>query len=116
MKTNLNKTNLILIWKKRDKILEGIMHSVFKREDVELIANERLSVCKSNKCGHYDPEGTSPAAVVKGAPSCASCGCKLQWKTRALSDECPLGYWGAVLSQTEESVLKEKLGIDEDEH
>jgi hypothetical protein len=119
---NLNKIfnkNLILIWKKKDKILEGIMNSVFKREHVELIASSRLALCQSNTCNHYDPKGVSPAAVVKGVPSCASCGCKIQWKIRALSDSCPLRFWGSVLSHTEESVLKEKLGIiddDEDAH
>lgn len=104
-------TNLIQLWKKKGKILEGIRNAIFKREDVESIAEERLRICRSNKCGYHDAEGRSEAAVVKGAESCASCGCKLSWKSRALSDECPEGYWKRVLTETEEAVLKEKLGM-----
>lgn len=106
--------SLIEIWKKKGKILEGITNSIFKREDVEHIAQERLKICRSNKCGYHDPHGTSEAAVVKGAESCGSCGCKLSWKTRALSDACPEDYWEAVLTETEEAVLKEKLEIPDE--
>lgn len=107
--------NLIMLWKKKGKIFEGIRNSVFKREDVESVADERLRICRSNECGCYDGEGRSEAAVVKGAESCGSCGCKLSWKSRALSDECPEGYWERVLTETEEAVLKDKLGMGEEE-
>jgi hypothetical protein len=107
--------NLIELWKKKDKIFEGIMHSVFKREDVEAIAEKRLAICRSNTCGYHDPEGQSANAVLKGAESCASCGCKLAWKTRALSDGCPIGLWQPVLTDIEDAALKEKLGITEEE-
>lgn len=106
--------SLIEIWKKRGKIFEGIRNAIFQREDVEVIASERISICRSNVCGYHDPEGRSPAAVVRGAESCGSCGCKLSWKTRALSDACPEGFWEAVLTEAEEAVLKEGLGIEEE--
>jgi hypothetical protein len=106
--------NLIELWKKKGKIFEGIRNAVFKREDVESIAEERLKICRSNKCGYYDPLGRSEAAVIKGAESCGSCGCKLSWKSRALSDSCPEGYWERVLTETEEGALKEKLGMNDD--
>jgi hypothetical protein len=109
------KINLIELWKKKGKIFEGITHSIFRREDVEAIAEQRLAICRENTCGFHDPEGKSPNAVLKGAESCASCGCKLAWKTRALSDECPVALWRAVLTDVEEAVLKEKLGMGEDE-
>lgn len=112
----MNKgTNLIELWKKKGQIWEGIKNSVFKREDAEAIADNRLAICRSNACGYHDPEGSSPAAIMKGAESCASCGCKLSWKTRALSDSCPEGSWKAVLTQTEEALMREKLGIGEEE-
>lgn len=107
--------SLIELWKKRGKIFEGISNSIFKREDVESVAEGRLEICRSNKCGYYDPEGKSEAAVMKGVESCGSCGCKLNWKSRALSDECPEGYWERVLTETEEAVLKEKLGMEDEE-
>jgi hypothetical protein len=107
--------NLIQLWKKKGKILEGIRNAVFKREDVENIAKERLEICRSNKCGFYDPLGRSEAAVIKGVESCGSCGCKLSWKSRSLSDACPEGYWERVLTETEEGILKEKLGMGEED-
>jgi hypothetical protein len=100
------KENIIKIWKNKGHIYEGIRNSIFKKEDVEDIANERLLICRSNLCGFYDPLGTSEAAVVKGAESCGNCGCKLSYKTRALSSECPIGLWSSVLTETEESHLK----------
>ena len=106
--------SLIEFWKKKDRIFEGIRNSIFKREDVEAIAEKRLQICRSNACGQHDPNGQSPAAVVKGVESCASCGCKLAWKTRALSDGCPISFWTPVLTDTEEAVLKEKLGITDE--
>lgn len=109
------KISLIELWKKKDKIFEGISHSIFKRDDIEAVAQERLQICRSNECGYHDPKGTSPAAVLKGAESCASCGCKLAWKTRALSDECPVGQWKALLNDIEESMLKNSLGMEEDD-
>ena len=111
----MSSKSIIEIWKKRNQILEGIRHSVFKREDVEAIAQQRLNICRSNTCGYHDPSGESPAAVIKGVESCASCGCKLAWKTRALSDGCPIDLWKPVLSDTEEAMLKERLGITDPE-
>jgi hypothetical protein len=108
------KINLIEFWKKKDKILDGITHSIFKRQDIEQLAQKRLAMCRSNTCQQYDPQGQSPNAVLKGAESCGACGCKLAWKTRALSDGCPLGFWLPVLTDVEESLLKEKLGITDE--
>ena len=108
----MKKKNAIEIWKNRNKILEGIRNSAFKRDDVEQIANERLAICRSNDCGFHDPNGISEAAVVKGQESCSSCVCKLTWKTRSLSSSCPVNSWGAILSDSEEAALNTKLGID----
>lgn len=108
------RNNLIQLWKKRGKIFEGIRNAVFKREDIEAIAEKRLRICRSNRCGCYDPDGSSEAAVMKGTESCGSCGCKLSWKTRALSDGCPEGYWESVLTEIEEDALKENLDLQND--
>jgi hypothetical protein len=111
---SLKKKNAIEIWKNRNKILEGLRNSVFKRDDVELIANERIAICRSNECGFHDPNGISEAAVAKGKESCGSCGCKLSWKTRSLSSNCPINSWEAILSETEEAALNNNLGIEPD--
>ena len=109
-----NRISIIELWKKKDRIFEGIQNSIFKRRDVEAIAEKRLQTCRLNACGHHDPNGQSTAAVMKGVESCASCGCKLAWKTRALSDGCPQGLWTPVLTDTEEILLREKLGLTDD--
>ena len=107
--------NIFYIWKQRGKILEGVTNSIFKREDVEEIATERLIICRSGICGFHDPNGTSEAAYIKGVESCGHCGCKLSWKCRALSDKCPTGHWEAVMTGSEEEALKQKLGITDEQ-
>jgi len=54
--------------------------------------------------------------MVPGTQPCCNeklggCGCSLSLKIRALSSECPKGYWKAELTQEEEDQLKEKLGL-----
>jgi hypothetical protein len=87
------------IWKNRKQILEGITNALLRDEYVEAVSRVRLEVCdacpsKGNKC------------VVKGtAPCCNECGCSLGFKTRALSTECPLGKWKALMTEEEEEKL-----------
>jgi hypothetical protein len=106
------KNNVIKIWKTKGQILEGLTNSIFKKEDVEEIAQERMNVCRS--CSLYDGKGTG--CMVGGTAPCCNkdkggCGCSLSLKTRALSSDCPLGKWKAELTQEEEDQLNQKLGI-----
>lgn len=106
------KGNLIRIWKSKDQIVEGITNSIFKREDVEEIADQRMSVCKS--CTLYDDKGTG--CMVPGTNPCCNqdmggCGCSLKFKTRSLSSSCPLDKWKAELTQEEEDLINRKLGL-----
>lgn len=107
--------NLFQIWKSKGKILEGIANYVFKKDDVEVIAAERQNICRSNICGYDDPFGISEKAVVKGVDSCGACGCVKKLKIRTLSSACGLNMigkeplWNAVLTESEEQKLKEKL-------
>jgi hypothetical protein len=103
--------NLIKLWKARNQIMEGITNSIFTRADVEQIAAERQVICTA--CEHLDTTGES--CIVHGSqPCCGKCGCKLAWKTRSLSSECPLEgadkRWEAVMNITEEQLLKNQLG------
>lgn len=113
----ISKKDVIKIWKDKGQIFEAIKNSVFKKEDVEKIAEERLAICRTNKCGLYDPEGKSEKAYFPGQESCGGCGCKLSWLTRALSKDCTLAelgqepLWEAVLTLEEEDKLKEKIGL-----
>lgn len=92
-------------------IIEGIKNNIFKKEDIELIANERLSICFD--CPHIDLTGDK-CLVPLTQPCCSKCGCKLSWKSRALSEQCgddDNPRWKAVMSEDEENELKEKLNI-----
>lgn len=106
------KNNIIQLWKSKGQILEGITNSIFKREDVEQIAQYRMQIC--NKCDLLDVQGEG--CMIPGTQPCCNekkggCGCSLSLKTRALSSECPLGKWAAEITEEEEDLLNEKLGI-----
>jgi hypothetical protein len=106
------KENIIKIWKNKDQIVEGIVNNIFKREDVEEIAQQRMQICMS--CALYDVQGEG--CMVPGTQPCCDenkggCGCSLGFKTRSLSSDCPLGKWMAELTEEEENKLNEKLGL-----
>ena len=104
--------SLIKIWKAKGQIAEGIFNSIFKKEDVEELAKQRMEVCLA--CDLYTTEDEG-CMVVLSSPCCnfkkGGCGCSLGLKTRSLSSDCPLKKWEAVLSQEEEDALNHKLGI-----
>ncbi len=99
------KAALKAIWENRNAILEGIKNSVVRDEFVEDVARMRYDVC--NEC----PSKGRKCAVKGTGPCCNECGCSLQFKTRSLSSECPLGKWGAELTEEEEDQLNQKLGL-----
>ena len=106
------KNNIIQIWKSKGQILEGITNSIFKKEDVEEIAEQRKAICTSCQLYTEDDGG----CMVPGTTPCCDqrqggCGCSLKFKTRSLSSECPLGKWKAEMTQEEEDQLNQKLGI-----
>jgi len=92
--------------------VEGITNSVFKREDVEEIAEQRMAVCSTCQLITHDDKG----CMVPGTTPCCDerqggCGCSLSLKIRALSSECPLGKWIAEITEEEEDQLNQKLGL-----
>lgn len=106
------KENIIKIWKNRNQIKEGILNNIFKKEDVEEIAKERMNICTG--CPVFDLYGEG--CIVPGTEPCCNeklggCGCSLSIKTRALSSECPLGKWKAEMTEEEEDILNQKLGL-----
>jgi hypothetical protein len=106
------KENIFKIWKNKGQILEGITNSIFKREDVEEIAQQRMQICVN--CALYDVQGDG--CMVPGTQPCCDeskggCGCSLGFKTRSLSSGCPKGYWDAELNQQEEDLLNSKLAF-----
>lgn len=106
------KANIFKIWKNKGQILEGISNNIFKKEDVESVAEYRMFICRN--CTLYDITGKG--CMVPGTAPCCNeklggCGCSLSLKTRALSSDCPLNKWKAELSDEEEELLNQKLGI-----
>jgi hypothetical protein len=109
------KKNIIRVWKAKGQILEGITNSIFKREDVEQIAQQRMQVCMN--CALLDMQGDG--CMVPGTQPCCNqdkggCGCSLSFKTRSLSSCCPHPEgpkWDAEMTQEEEDQLNLKLGI-----
>jgi len=98
------KINQII--KNAKQIVEGVTNTIFKKEHVEVIANERWKVCKT--CPKLDRKGDQ--CVAPGSqPCCGDCGCSLAFKMRSLSSACPLGKWDAVLTEEEENILQEKI-------
>jgi hypothetical protein len=111
----MKTTTISKAWENRSKIWEGLRNKTFKQSDVEELYEERIAICRSNKCGNYDPTGESEKAVFKGKESCGACGCRLDWKARSLSSTCGLEdiqqepLWKAVVSEQEDLMIKEVI-------
>jgi hypothetical protein len=106
------RENIIKIWKAKGQIVEGVTNSIFKKEDVEEIAEQRMAICATCQLITHDDKG----CMVAGTTPCCDerqggCGCSLGFKVRSLSSDCPLGKWTAELTQEEEDQLNQKLGI-----
>jgi len=84
-------------------------NSLFKKEHVEQIAQERMKIC--NACEHIDRDG-STCFVLGTQPCCRICGCKLAWKTRALSEGCDDKRWKPLVDYEDEVKINNDLGID----
>lgn len=81
-------------------ILEGAWNTVFVKESIEKVHDERMMICGS--CEHKTAKKT-----------CGICGCFLEVKTRCLSCECPIKKWEAVASQKEDIEIDERLKKEE---
>jgi len=94
------------IWKKKEKILEGIKNSIFRKEHVEEVADQRNQICQV--CPDIDTTGDK--CFMPGTqPCCGVCGCSLKLLQRSLSSSCEKGHWKAVLSEEEEEKLIDNL-------
>ena len=93
------------IWKARKQIIEGVKNTIVKDEFVELVAANRMKICKT--CKHFDGK----CGVAGTGPCCGACGCSLKFKVRSMSTFCgktTLGEtpeWMAVMSPEEENKM-----------
>lgn len=92
--------------KNADKITEGFINTIFKKEEIEAIAKARFKICEN--CEMFDLKGDKCFAPGT-QPCCGNCGCSLNFKTRSLSSNCPLEKWDAWLTDEQEEQLNLKL-------
>jgi hypothetical protein len=84
----------------RNKIIEGLANTIFKKDFVEDVSRYRYEIC--SKCKYK-----SEKCIVPGE-CCSICGCNLKMKTRSLSSHCALDEkgekpkWKAVLNEQAE--------------
>tara|TARA_R100001463_G_scaffold117184_2_gene172773 strand:+ start:845 stop:1195 length:351 start_codon:yes stop_codon:yes gene_type:complete len=89
-----------------NQIMEGVKNKVFKKQDIEDIADIRWMQCVA--CPALDETGKH-CAMPKTQPCCADCGCSLGLKLRALSSSCPKGKWQAITSAEGDRAIKEQI-------
>lgn len=93
-------------------ILEGMWNSIFIREEIEKVANERQAICKDCPMNSDHAKRFNKYKTFRPDYHCVSCGCNIVGKTRSMSEYCPLGKWDAQMSKEEEDELTKKLEED----
>ena len=91
-------------------ILEGAKNSIFIKEAIEIVAKERLKECEACPW-QSDNAKSSGYKPIRPDLHCRHCGCNLHWKTRVLSEQCPLDppKWEAEVNVDEDKAIQEKL-------
>lgn len=93
-------------------ILEGVYNSIFISEQVEQVARVRDALCRQCPLNSDIQKKLGNYKTLRPDFHCTVCGCDLHLKTRALSQECPLGHWKAEMTQEDEYKLLEKIKKD----
>lgn len=97
---------ILEVWKKRNKILEGIKNSIFTQDHIEELADQRNIICDS--CEFIDRKGDK--CFMPGTqPCCGACGCSLKFLQRSPSSSCEKGKWFAIMTDDEETELLKSI-------
>ncbi len=81
------------------KLMKGIGNSVFIKEQVEAIAEERIQQC--NSCEYYSPNIKKKGfSILHPYKYCDICKCNMYLKTRSLAAQCPIGELHRVDKET----------------
>ena len=94
-------------------IFEGIKNSIFVKEEVEKIANERYIICSTcpKNSKNKDMNDLGPYySNLRPDEHCSECACNLHAKVRSLHTECPLTKWLAVATPEESVKIIEVIG------
>lgn len=86
-------------------ILEGIKNTVFVKEAVEKIADERYLVCSTcpSNSKNTNKNYTRPDEF------CTECSCNLHLKLRSLQAACPLDKWKAEATEDQAELIDEAI-------
>lgn len=76
------------IWDHKYNIIKGFTNLFLNKN--KKVKEERLSICRTNTCGFYDPNGESANAYFPGKESCGVCGCYLKALCSDLDSICSL--------------------------
>lgn len=82
------------IWKDKWKIINGFWNTIFGSKKIKTIAEQRMKICESNKCGFFDKGGVSEKAFIKGEDACSICGCNIQLLVNSMESKCSLQELG----------------------
>lgn len=93
-------------------ILEGAWNSIFIKEEIEKVANERQEICKGCSMNSDHAKRFNKYKTFRPDYHCVSCGCNIIMKTRSMAEHCPLDKWPAQMSKEEEEELTKKLEKD----
>ena len=70
------------------EIAEGWKNYMFRKADIEEVADIRREICMTNECKKYSDQG----AYIH----CKRCSCPIESKIRSLRSGCPLKLWGTI--------------------
>lgn len=89
-------------------ITEGVLNSIFVKEEVEKVAEERINICR--QCPHNsNVRRANGEKMIRPDEFCGQCGCDLYLKTRALNQQCPLDKWLALTDENTAYEIEQKI-------
>lgn len=92
-------------------IIEGIKNSLWVKEEVEKIAEERNNICRTcdkNSLNAQTERDFNPGpyySSMRPDVHCTICACNLHAKVRSLHTACPAGLWEEVATKEESAKI-----------
>jgi len=100
------------LWENKGKIFTGIWNNFLKKEEIEKLYQERLSICKVCDTYTEEKEGCF-SSTFQSVPCCdnrkGGCGCTLVLALKVPAKPCPKNYFPAIISEEDQKKLEEEL-------
>ena len=93
-------------------ILEGAWNSIFVKESIEKVHDQRLDICMRCPYNSLTMKEKSGYKTFRPDLHCTICGCNLDMKTRCMACECPDHKWGSEMTEEEEKEITDKIEKD----